>query len=189
MTTHTYWTTAPITQTTNSTVTTNSTTITASSAITTEAERGTPEPYITFGSNLIEVGNALFYIVVGAGSGVLILLLVILIMCMAVCCLVADKGKSYTITTAAMHTQQIQCGERDSRNPDRRWPQTQGMFNQIVQCNIAKSITACDCLTIYTFFGYRSKSDSAGGASFSAEYIRGSAPHFKFKAQHKWRRL
>ena len=68
---------------------------------------------------------------VGAGSGVLILLLVILIMCTAVCCLVADKGKSYTITTAAMYRQEIQHGERDVGNPEQRWPQTRGVLNVI----------------------------------------------------------
>ena len=109
VTTLTHWTTAQIT--------TNSTTVTVTSTATTII--GT------------QVGSTLFYIVVGAGSGVLILLLVILIMCMAVCCLAADKGKSYTITTAAMHRQETQYGERDVENPEQRWPQTQGVLNVI----------------------------------------------------------
>ena len=45
-----------------------------------------------------EVGSALFYVVVGAGSIMSILLCVILILCVAIGCLVARKRRSYTVT-------------------------------------------------------------------------------------------
>ena len=110
-------TTSTISNSTSATIQAIATTRPTSTTITTTSA-------ITFGSNLIEVGSVLFYIVVGAVSGVLILLLAILIMCTAVWCLAADKGKSYTITTAAMYRQQIQSGKRE--NPQQQWSQIQG---------------------------------------------------------------
>ena len=44
-----------------------------------------------------EVGTALFYVVVGAGSIMSILLCVILILCVAIGYLVARKRRSYTV--------------------------------------------------------------------------------------------
>ena len=45
-----------------------------------------------------EVGSALFYVVVGAGSIMSLLLCVILILCVAIGYLVARKRRSYTVT-------------------------------------------------------------------------------------------
>ena len=61
---------------------------------------------------------------VGAGCGVLVLFLIILIMCASVCYLIADRGKSYTITTDIMYRQQTLSGDRE--NPE--W-QRQSEFN------------------------------------------------------------
>ena len=45
-----------------------------------------------------EIGGALFYVVVGAGSVMSLLLCVILILCVAIGYLVARKRRSYTVT-------------------------------------------------------------------------------------------
>ena len=107
--------TLPTYQTTAVKITTNSTTVQSDSATTTDSE---------VDNQLIDVGSTLFYIVVGAGSGVLVLLLIILIMCASVCYLIADRGKSYTITTDTMHKQQTLSGDRE--NPEWQW---QSEFN------------------------------------------------------------
>ena len=109
VTTYTNLSTAPI----NIILTTNSTTVIDSTTST-----------VILGSHFIEVGSTIFYIVVGAGSGVLVLLLIIVIMCASVCYLIADRGKSYTITTDTMHRQQTLSGDRE--NPEWQW---QSEFN------------------------------------------------------------
>ena len=76
-------------------------------------------------TQLFEVGSTLFYIVIGAGSGVLVLLLVILVMCAAVCYLylAADRGKSYTITTESADTmyEQLHNGAPGRENSEQQW--------------------------------------------------------------------
>ena len=58
------------------------------------------------GVHPFEIGSPLFYIMVGAGSGMLILLLIILTMDVAISCLAARKVRSYTLTTAPLQEQQ-----------------------------------------------------------------------------------
>ena len=72
-------------------------------------------------TQLFEVGSTLFYIVIGAGSGVLFLLLVILVMCAAVCYLAADRGKSYTITTESADTMYEQLHNGGRENSEQQW--------------------------------------------------------------------
>ena len=52
-----------------------------------------------------EVGSALFYVVVGAGSIMSLLLCVILILCVAIGYLVARKRRSYTVAATPGPTQ------------------------------------------------------------------------------------
>jgi hypothetical protein len=107
------WTTAPrITLTTNQTsfegvsATLNTTTSTSTTAIGSD--------------NIFEVGSPLFYIVIGAGSGILILSLIMLIILIAICFLATNKGQSYIL---AIHDQS---GDTELESPNLYWPQVRG---------------------------------------------------------------
>jgi hypothetical protein len=109
-----YWTTVPqIAPTTNRTsfegihvsVTPNTTTSTTA---------------IIGSDNIFEVGSLLFYIVIGAGSGILILSLIMLIILIAICFLATNKGQSYIL---AIHDQS---GDTELESPNLYWPQVRG---------------------------------------------------------------
>ena len=107
--TSTPWTTPPIALTTN-------TTSSESDLMTLNTITST----IAVGSNIVEVESTLFYILIGAGSGILILLFIILIMFLSACYLATNKGRSYTITAAVQ--------DNEGENPGLYFHQIQGTY-------------------------------------------------------------
>ena len=89
------------------------------------------DPTIEVDAQLIEIGSILFYIVIGAGSSVLVLLLIIVIMCTSVYYLLADREKSYIITTDTTQGQQTHSREREI-DPE---PQLQSEFSVCIMSN------------------------------------------------------
>ena len=86
----------------------------------------------TTGTHLLEVGSPLFYVVVGAGSGILIVILIIFILCVVIgcSCLTARKERTYSINLAPTLGQWTYSERREILEQQRQ-SQIQGVYNVI----------------------------------------------------------